>query len=44
MRQLFHEIFSEILQSDWSRESLTTKQNLRALPDMIIGMGSQVLQ
>ena len=47
MLQLFHEIgigISEILISDQSRRSLTIKQNLRTLPDMVIGMVSQVSQ
>ena len=39
---LWYNGISGILQSDWSRGSLTIKQNLRTLPDMVIGMGSQV--
>ena len=42
MLQLFHEIgLSGIVQSDWSGGSSTVKQNLRILPDMVIGMWSQ---
>ena len=39
MLQLFHEIgLSGIVQSDWLGGSSTVKQNLRILPDMVIGM------
>ena len=42
MLQLFHEIgLSGIVQSDWLGGSSTVKQNLRILPDMVIGMWSQ---